>query len=222
MNTRQRVFATLAAVSGLAGLLWLVATRSSAPHEAVEPGPPSPEQAAAPPRAAELVEAPAEGAENAPPARTEPESEAERAERLVAESVKAECTYWSEALERRVKALGENPADLERLQLLARDAVVALLFSQGRFEQRELGRSYVTPPRSVGHAIQVAGRFGPQAFLVLPAEFPEYWEVLEWLERPEAEQRDAARAPERFELGARIEALALIAREALVARAKEL
>lgn len=221
MNKRQRVFATLAAVSGLAGLLWLVATRSSAAHEAVEPGPPSPEESAAPPRAAELGEAPSEGVESAAPARTEPESEAQRAERLAAESVKAECTYWSEALERRVKALGENPADLERLQLLARDAVVALLFSQGRFEQREPGRSYPIPPRSLGHEIQVAGRFGPQAFLVPPAEFPEYWELLEWLERPEAEQRDAAREAERLELGARVEALALIAREALAARAAE-
>lgn len=221
MNLRQRVLATSAAVSGLAGLLWLVATRSGVSPEAVEPGPPSPEESARPSRAAEIVEAPSGRAQLVPPARTEPESEAERAERLAAESVKAECTYWNEALERRTRELGEHPADLERLQLLARDAVIALLFSQGRFEQREPGRSYPLPPRAVGHEIQVAGRFGPQAFLVLPSEFPEYWELLEWLERPESAQREPGREPERLELGARVEALALLAREALAARAKE-
>lgn len=222
MNPRQRVFVALATVSGLAGLGWFVATRSSAPHEAVEPVPPSPAEVLSPQETFGSPESAADAAGAAPPERSEPESEAQRAQRLAAAAAKAECSYWSEALERRTSALNESPDDVERLQLLARDAVVALLFSQGRFEQRELGRAYPTPPRSVGHEIQVAGRFGPQAFLVLPTEFPEYWDVLAWIQRPEAEQREAASAPERLELAARVEVLALLAREALAARAKEL
>lgn len=222
MNPRQRVFVALATVSGLAGFGWFVATRSSAPHEAVEPVPPSPAELPLPQEAPELPPSPSDGASAVPSARSEPESEAARAQRLAAAAVKAECTYWSEALERRTTALDESPDDLERLQLLARDAVVALLFSQGRFEQRELGRTYPTPPRSLGHEIQVGGRFGPQAFLVLPSEFPEYWDVLAWFQRPESEQRDAAGAPERLELAARVSVLALLAHEALAARAKEL
>lgn len=222
MRPLQRVLTAVATVGGFVVLAWVVATRSSPPQEAVEPAPPRAEPGPTGSGASGAQVADSEAAEVQPVVREEPESEAQRAQRLAAEALKAECSYWSAALERRESEVREAPADIERLQLLARDCVIALLFSEGRYEQRELGRTYPTPPRSVGHEIQVAGRFGPQAFLVRPAEFPEYWDVLDWLQRPEAEQRDVEREPERLELGARIEALALLAREALAARAKEL
>jgi len=154
----------------------------------------------------------APGSLDAESARAEGTKQAARATAQSSSSLpEEERAFWVDRLNAKLAEVRSKPNNLDAIQELGSDSILAWLTVEGRYEVVEAGVAIPIRTSDQVHEIRISSRFGHRSYRFQKAEFTEYWEVLEHFSRPHAGTGLSNLPSIDSELAGRIEALAALA-----------
>ncbi len=120
-------------------------------------------------------------------------------------------------LKPKLAEVGSKPNNLDAVQELGSDSILAWLTVEGRYEVVEAGVAVPIRISEQVPEIRTSSRFGHRSHRFQKAEFTEHWELLEHFSRSHAETGLSNLPSIDSELAGRIEALTLTKLEPLPA-----